>query len=158
MNILEHINPKKVFNSLKNCLTELKYNRNFNKIVRELESDGSLEKMGLNLRKNRLYFGVDLNPELLLYGESSQETVEMKFVQEKMLKYTEFLKKEGILDSITADYDRIQNVDYYGYVIEIKFAFREYSFRKLAYNIMYFVMLAAIPAAALVYYNMQNSI
>ena len=158
MNILEYINPKKVFNSLKNCLTELKYNRKFNKIVKDLESDGSLEKIGLNLRKNKLYFGVDLNPELLLYGESSQETVEMKFVQEKMLKYTEFLKKEGILDSITADYDRIQSADYYGYVIEIKFAFREYSFRKLAYNIMYFVMLAAIPAAALVYYNMQNSI
>ena len=158
MNILEYINPKKVFNSLKNCLTELKYNRKFNKIVKDLDANGSLEQIGLSLDKNKLYVGVDLNPELLLYGESSQETVEMKFVKEKMLKYTEFLKKEGILDSITADYDRVQTLDHYGYIIEIKFAFNEYSLRKLAYNIMYFIVLAAIPTAALVYYSMQNSI
>lgn len=157
MNILEYINPGKVFNSLRNCFIELKYNRKFNTIIKELDDSGSLEQIGLSLDKNKLYFGVDLNPELLLYGESSQETVEMKFVKEKMLKYTEFLKKEGVLDSITADYERVQTPDHYGYIIEIKFAFREYSFKKLAYNLMYFIMLPAIPLSVFAYYYISNT-
>lgn len=157
MNILEYINPVKVFNSLRNCFIELKYNRKFNTIIKELDDSGSLEQIGLSLDKNKLYFGVDLNPELLLYGESSQETVEMKFVKEKMLKYTEFLKKEGVLDSITADYERVQTLDHYGYIIEIKFAFREYSFKKLAYGLMYFIMLFAIPLSVFAYYYISNT-
>ena len=141
MIILEYINPKKVYNSLSSCITELKYNRTYNTILKELEKNGSLKQIGLTLKKEKLYFGVDLNPELLLYGESSQETVEMKFVKEKMVKYTDFLKKEGILDSIVADYDRIQSEDHYGYIIEIKYAFREYSASRFLYNISYFALL-----------------
>ncbi len=151
MKILDYINPKKVYNSLSNCIAELKYYRKYKYIIKELDDNGSLKKIGLTLKKDKLYFGVDLNPELLLYGESSQETVEMKFVQEKMLKYTEFLKKEGILDSIVADYDRIQSSDYYGYVIEIKYAFREYSMSKLIYNISYFVSILGAIASSIIF-------
>ena len=151
MKILDYINPKKVYNSLSNCIAELKYYRKYKYIIKELDDNGSLKKIGLTLKKDKLYFGVDLNPELLLYGESSQETVEMKFVQEKMLKYTEFLKKEGILDSIVADYDRIQSSDYYGYVIEIKYAFREYSMSKLIYNISYFASILGAIASSIIF-------
>ena len=151
MKILDYINPKKVYNSLSNCITELKYYGKYKYIIKELDDNDSLKKIGLTLKKDKLYFGVDLNPELLLYGESSQETVEMKFVQEKMLKYTEFLKKEGILDSIVADYDRIQSSDYYGYVIEIKYAFREYSMSKLIYNISYFVSILGAIASSIIF-------
>lgn len=151
MKILDYINPKKVYNSLSNCIAELKYYRKYKYIIKELDGNDSLKRIGLTLKKDKLYFGVDLNPELLLYGESSQETVEMKFVQEKMLKYTEFLKKEGILDSIVADYDRIQSSDYYGYVIEIKYAFREYSMSKLIYNISYFVSILVAIASSIIF-------
>ena len=148
MSLLNYINPKSVYTSLKNSFTELKYYRKYKSILSELENSGELERIGLSLKKDKMYFGVDLNPELLLYGESSQETVEMKFVQEKMLKYTEFLKKQGILDSIVADYDRIQTPDYYGYVIEIKFLFRSYSLSKIMYGLAYFTTLIASPIIA----------
>lgn len=151
MKILDYINPKKVYNSLSNCITELKYYRKYKYIVQDLDNNDSLKKIGLTLKKDKLYFGVDLNPELLLYGDSSQETVEMKFVKEKMLKYTEFLKKQGILDSIVADYDRIQSPDYYGYVIEIKYAFREYSISRLIYNISYFVSILGAIATSIIF-------
>lgn len=150
MKILDYINPKKVYNSLSNCITELKYYRKYKSILQELENNDSLKQIGLSLEKDKLYFGVDLNPELLLYGDASQETVEMKFVKEKMLKYTEFLKKEGILDSIIADYDRIQSPDYYGYVIEIKYAFREYSSSVFVYNISYFTLLIGAIATSII--------
>jgi len=148
MNILNYIKPKSVYNYLKYCITELKYYKKYKTILEELKENGKLEQVGLTLKQDKLYFGVDLNPELLLYGESSQETVELKFVQDKMKIFTEFLKKEGILDSIAADYDRIQSLDHYGYIIEIKFAFREYSLRRLIYSIIYFTILAISPIIA----------
>lgn len=138
MKILEYLNPKNIFQSIQGMVVEKIQSRRFGKILTELKENGKLRELGIRLTNNRLYVGVDLNPELLLYeDDAALESVELKFVSDKIRKYTEFLQNEGILDSIKAEYDRVYSDTFYGYIIEISFAYSKYNKNRLIYDIIY---------------------
>lgn len=141
MKILEYLNPKHIFESIQGMVIEKVQSRRFAKILIELKNEGKLRELGIRLTNNKLYVGVDLNPELLLYeDETALESVELKFVSEKIRKYTEFLQNEGILDSIKAEYDRAYSDAFYGYVVEISFAYSKYNKNRLIYDIIYSIV------------------
>ena len=147
---LKKLNPVENYRGLKQNLKELALFKKYKSIVLELQKEGKLEKIGFSLdSEGNLYLGIDLNPELLLYSETSQESVELKLISEKMNKYTDFLTKEGILDSVKVDYDRIKNEEYYGYVLKISYAFQKYKKEEFRYQISYFSGLFALLLASL---------
>ena len=120
--ILNKLNPIWVGTSLKKNINEYQKYITYKKIIYNLNTSGKLDEIGFKTDEDaNLYLGVNLNPELLLYSDASQEPVELKMISEKMLKYNDFLTKEGILDVITVDYDRVKNDSFYGYVLQIKF-------------------------------------
>ena len=143
--IYNYINPVKIYKSLINAANELNNYVKYKKIIFELQKDGKLDAIGLSIDSNaNLYIGINLNPELLMYSETSQESVELKLISEKMKKYTDFLTKEGILDMVRMDYDRIKNEEYYGYVLQIKFNFLKYTRNKFIYDISYIFTILLI--------------
>lgn len=140
---LKNLNPVKVLKNISAQIKDLKSYQNYVKIVAELRDSGKLESIGFSIDQfSNLYIGVDLNPELLMYSETSQESVELKMISEKMGKYTDFLLKEGILDSIKVDYDRVQNDSYYGYVVQISYKYTQYERSKLIKQIAYLTGLS----------------
>jgi len=140
--ILNYLSPVKVYEKLSLSLTELSNRQKFKKIIFELNASGKLESLGIKVDPaSNMYIGIDLNPELLLYSDTSQEPVELKLVAEKMNKYNDFLTKEGILDSIRVDYERIQTEEYYGYVLQISYNFIKYKKSDLIYSVSYFSIL-----------------
>ena len=151
MRIKHYINPKLVWRSLSDAFTERGYNRNYNDIIRELETNGRLNTLGIKREGNILLIGVDLNPELLVYEAQSRESVELKMVAERMRKYTDFFQKEGILDSVKADYDRIFNEDYFGYIVSISFNFKRYIKSKYRYDLAYFGVLISSTILGIAY-------
>ena len=141
MKIKEFLFPKKIWKSLLLGVEEIRRFKRYQVILTSLKEEGELDKMKIRLDKNwKLYVGIDLNPELLLYSDNSQESVELKFISEKLKHYTDFLSKNGILDVIKADYDRILTKDYYGYVVEISFT-SKFNKSKFIYDIAYFSIL-----------------
>jgi hypothetical protein len=140
--ILDYISPRHVYKRLVANLTELSRYRKFKKIVVELNETGKLDEIGIRSDNDaNMYIGINLNPELLLYSETSQESVELKLISEKMNKYNDFLTKEGILDVIKVDYDRVRDDNYYGYVLQLGFNFLIYKKSDLIYCISYFSSL-----------------
>jgi hypothetical protein len=140
--ILDYISPRNVYKRLVANLTELSRYRKFKKIVVELNETGKLDEIGIRSDNDaNMYIGINLNPELLLYSETSQESVELKLISEKMNKYNDFLTKEGILDVIKVDYDRVRDDNYYGYVLQLGFNFLIYKKSDLIYCISYFSSL-----------------
>ena len=83
--ILNKLNPVKAYNRLGLAITDyLKYKK-YKKIILELDASGKIKDAGFGLDEDgNLYLGIDLNPELLLYSETSQESVELKLVSEKL--------------------------------------------------------------------------
>jgi len=143
--ILDKINPVKIFKSLQGCLEDLARFAKYKSIIAELQKDGKLDAIGLLVdADSNLYIGVNLNPELLMYSETSSESVELKMISDRMKKYTEFLTKEGILDSVKVEYDRIKNEEYYGYILQITFDYKKYKRPVLVYAVSYFSTLALI--------------
>jgi len=143
--ILDKINPVKIFKSLQGCLEDLARFAKYKSIIAELQKDGKLDAIGLLVdADSNLYIGVNLNPELLMYSETSSESVELKMISDRMKKYTEFLTKEGILDSVKVEYDRIKNEEYYGYILQITFDYKTYNRPVLVYAVSYFSTLALI--------------
>jgi hypothetical protein len=137
------LSPIFAYKALKANLDELSKYRTYKKIIFDLNETGKLDQIGFKADSNaNLYLGIDLNPELLLYSETSQESVELKLIAEKMNRYNDFLTKEGILDSITVDYERVKNEEFYGYVLQIGFNFSKYKKNDLIYSISYFTFLA----------------
>jgi hypothetical protein len=140
---LNYLSPIFAYKALKANLDELSKYRTYKKIILDLNETGKLDQIGFKVDSNaNLYLGIDLNPELLLYSETSQESVELKLIAEKMNRYNDFLTKEGILDSITVDYERVKNEEFYGYVLQIGFNFSKYKKNDLIYSISYFTFLA----------------
>ena len=140
--ILNKLNPIWVGASLKKNINEYQKYITYKKIIYNLNTSGKLDEVGFKTDEDaNLYLGVNLNPELLLYSDASQEPVELKMISEKMLKYNDFLTKEGILDVITVDYDRVKNDSFYGYVLQIKFNFSNFKRREVVWAISYFTIL-----------------
>jgi len=139
--ILDYISPSAIYRKFSTCITELLNYRKFKRIVRDLNNNGRLNEVGIKADlKSNMYIGIDLNPELLLYSETSQESVELRLISEKMTKYNDFLTKEGILDAIKVDYERVQNDSYYGYILQISFNFKTYNRFDLIYSSAYFLI------------------
>jgi hypothetical protein len=149
MKIKNYIYPGLIYESLTDAIKDLKYLKTYKSVLEELEAEGKLEALGLKKEKDKLFVGVNLNPELLMYTEDSQESVELKFISDAMKKYTDFLGKEGILDSIKADYERVFTDDFYGYVVQISYKYRSYKKEKFRYDIGYTIAAAAIVGAGL---------
>lgn len=148
--ILKKLNPSLNYKGLKENLEELAKFKKYKEIILELQNDGKLEKIGFSLDQDgSLYLGIDLNPELLLYSETSQESVELKLISEKMTKYTDFLTKEGILDAIKVDYDRVRSEEYYGYVLKISYDFKKYNRKDFIFQISYFSGIFILSMASL---------
>lgn len=148
--ILQKINPVWVVKSLQKNLNEFRKHQTYKKIIYDLNAMGKLEEIGFRVDPDaNLYLGINLNPELLLYSDTSQESVELKMISEKMLKYNDFLTKEGILDVITVDYDRIKSEEFYGYVLQIRFNDREFSKSEVIWGISYLstLFLGTVGAA-----------
>jgi hypothetical protein len=137
-----YLNPSKVFKLLKLQITDLKNSRRYLNIVKSLDDDGKLQKIGFRADQDyNLYLGIDLNPELLLYSEMSQETAELKLIGEKLKRHTDFLLNEGILDSIQVDYDRVKDENFYGYIVKISYKFTHYTRKSYIKNIAYFLSI-----------------
>ena len=147
--IRKYANPIKVYKNLQENIEDLIMYSKYKKIIFELQDAGKLEAIGFSVDdKGNLYLGINLNPELLLYSETSQESVELKMISEKMKKYTEFLTKEGILDSIKMDYDRVQDETFYGYILQISYNFKKYRRNSLVYSLAYFGTILTLLATA----------
>jgi hypothetical protein len=151
--ILDKLNPVKIYKSLSDNIEDILNYFKYKKIIFELNKEGKLEKVGLNLDSSaNLYIGIDLNPELLLYSETSQESVELKLISEKLKKYTDFLTKEGILDSIKMDYDRVKNDEYYGYILQISYDFKKFKKYSLIYDISYFIIIFTLILSGAIHF------
>lgn len=151
MKIRDYIYPKRVLNSLKLALRDRAYFAMYSKILDELEREGKLERIGFKKEGSELYVGVNLNPELLMYTEDSKESVELKFVSDATKKYTKFLQNEGILDVIKADYERVFNDDFYGYIVQISYEYKNYDARKFRYDIGYLAGLSLIAIGGIIF-------
>ena len=146
--ILDYFDPRVQYANLMDCKADMRYHKKYKEVVDELIIDGKLDKMKLSYDADRnMYLGFNLNPELLIYEDASQESVELSMVKDKLKQYTEFLTKEGIIDYVTMTHDRVRNVDYYGYVLKINFDFKYYTKKKWRYGIGYFTFLAVKLAA-----------
>ena len=144
------LSPKKNWITIKECMLDLSRNKTYNKILMELFEAGKISEIGFQMDESlNLYVGVNLNPEMLIYGDTSQESAELKFVSEKIGKYTDFLTKEGILDYVKVDYDRVKTDDYYGYILKISYDFKKYSRKKLTRAIIYFASLLSISIVSI---------
>lgn len=149
--MIKHLNPIVQYNNLVNSIDDLSKFKKYKEIVLSLVRDGSLDRIGLSADESgNMYLGIDLNPELLLYSETSKETVELKMISEKMLKYTDYLTKQGIIDFIKVDYDRVKNDTFYGYVIQIGFNFTKYTKAKFAYSIGFFLFIISVLSTLIV--------
>ena len=149
--ILDYISPARIIKSLNSGITDLGNFYKYRDIIKELEKDGKLKELDLTTDSDgNMFLGVNLNPELLLYSDTSQESVELKLIAEKMKKYTDFLTKEGILDAVTVDYERIKTEDHYGYILRIKYAFTKYKKKTMIYDASYLIALSLIIIGVLV--------
>ena len=144
MNIKDYLYPSRIVKTISKSLRILKNKRRYSQIIKSLDEEGKLEAIGLKREKDFLYVGLNLNPELLIYDESTQESAELKFISDKMRKYTDFLQKESVLDSVIADYDRVRTEEFYGYIVQIKFSDKGYLKNQFYYSLAYFPVFIGI--------------
>lgn len=119
----------------------------YRKTVDQLEADGFFNKHNMQVGKEKqFYFGVDIPPETLMQPEDEIERFEKQIIAREVSKLNEPLFKAGIFEYLETASERIKNDDYYGYVIMFSFNFRNFTFWKLVYSILYLGTFAGILA------------
>lgn len=132
------LNIKKNWKYLIHSLNDLYKFKTYKKAIKELFELGKLDELGIKIDPNLdMYIGINLNPELLFYSDISQEPAELRLISEKLGKYTDFFAKEGILDYIKLDYDRVKNDEFYGYILKISYNFKTYTRIKFIKTVAY---------------------
>lgn len=144
MKIKEYISPGSILTRFKNYRKIISYRKKYEGIISELESSKKLEEAGFIKNEDRLLVGINLNEQLLTYDELTIEPAELRYVSDRLKKYTDFLQKEGILDVITADYERVKTEDYYGYIVQIKFEDSQFNKKDYLYCLAFLIGVPAL--------------
>ena len=84
MNFKDYVYPSRVIKNFLKSTKILRNKKNYSNIIKSLDEEGKLKAIGLKREKDLLYVGINLNPELLIYDEATQESAELKFISDKM--------------------------------------------------------------------------
>ena len=84
-----------------------------------------------------MYTGVDLQPETLMYEEGPLDQFERMLVAQHMSKYNDFLMREGLLEFLRTDLERIKTEDQYGYIVWMKFNYNHFTLLRIFYTLAY---------------------
>ena len=87
--ILDYLSPIRIYRRLTIHIKELTHYRTFKKIIFDLNASGKLDEIGIKADPNlNMYIGINLNPELLLYSDASQESVELNILSIEVINST----------------------------------------------------------------------
>lgn len=138
---MKWINPIYFIKFLVSMFREASNWRFYWKKIVELEKSGQLAKRGLRVDAiKRIYFVKNIQPEALLYGEVEDggvEQFEKQFVADAIRLHNDLFIVDGSIELVKAETERIQNKDYYAYLIWIGFKFRKLRFWNLVYVVLY---------------------
>lgn len=138
---MKWLNPIYFFKFLVSMVKEASNWRFYWKKIVDLEKSGQLAKRGLRVDGiKRLYFVKNIQPEALLYGEVEDggvEQFEKQFVADAIRLHNDLFIADGSIELVKAETERIQNRDYYAYLIWIGFKFRKLRFWNLVYVALY---------------------
>lgn len=119
--LLDYLNPTTVFRKAQLTAKDLSNYLFYRKTIKKLESSGALADK--EMRRDmlcRVYFVINLLPETLLAG-GDVDLLEKSRVTEAIAERNEIFTKDGLLEIVVADYERIKTTDYYAYLIWIKY-------------------------------------
>ena len=143
--LLRHINPITFIITIFDMIVEFIEFRKYVSIIERMESEGILEDNGFTRGPTHsIIKGINLRPETLLYGEDDQDKFELGLVASEMKKYNELFAKEGILNMVTTQTDRIKSEDYYGYIVSIVYNFKKINVGSMLYTTIYSLILTYI--------------
>ena len=127
MNILNFINPIALIRKLYKMYRELTNYVFFVKKIKHLRSIGAFKLYGIKVSwRNRMYFVLNLQPELLLYYQGAElDSMEKTYVGNEIIKVDNLLAKHQMMDLSIWKHTRILNSDYYAYLLESRFYWRE---------------------------------
>jgi hypothetical protein len=121
LSLLDFLNPISFWKNISLCYRDVTNYLFYRKTIAILAKEGLLQEKGMRTDwLKRVYFVINLLPETLLAG-SDVELLERSRVTEAIAERNQIFTKNGILEIIEADYRRIKNEDYYGYVIWVKY-------------------------------------
>jgi hypothetical protein len=119
--ILDFLNPISFWQNLRICYKDFVNYRFYRRVITNLASEGALRERGMRTDMlRRVYFVINLLPETLLAG-ADVELLERSRVTEAIAERNQIFMKDGLLEIIEADYQRIKTDDYYAYVVWIKY-------------------------------------
>lgn len=138
---MKKLSPISFFKFLKTYIREVQAYTFYVKKINSLIESKEFEKRGLRTDSlKRIFFVKNLEPEILIYGdaqEGGRERFEKTFVAEELKNYNDLFITSQLIDIVKTSLKRIQDKDYYAYLVMISFRFTEFTFLKSLYIILY---------------------
>ena len=119
--LLDFLNPVSFWKNTVSCYRDVVNYSFYRGIVKKLDQEGLLKEKGMRTDwLKRVYFVINLQPETLLAGQDI-DLLERSRVTEAIAERNQVFMKDGLLEIIQADYQRIKTTDYYAYLIWVKY-------------------------------------
>ena len=121
MTFLEFLSPVTAWRTLSQIVRNEMNHRFYNKKMKELERNGSLNQAGMRLdMRNRAYYIINLEPETLLMGPEVLELEKSRVLESINVRKPIFSSVE-LAELIEAKTERIKTEDHYAYLVQIKY-------------------------------------
>jgi hypothetical protein len=146
--LLKFINPIFIIKKLFLIIKEIYLFSIYRKSILELERVGILKERGFyrNGIMFGLTYGVNLKAETLLYGGEGDDLkkFELSFIGKAIAKHNDIFINHNILELIKTRAERVKNLDYYGYIVHLDFAFKQVSTINIIWVISYLTFISIL--------------
>lgn len=124
--------------------------KHFISIIPRLESDAFFSRYMKVFRKDRVYLGINLLPEIKLQKTNplDLENEEKRRLAMEISKFNDVFAKYGILEMVKLLPKRIESDAHYGFVIEIFYNYRHLNLKSVSYIFFYSLFVLGFIAFA----------
>ena len=141
MGVFKHISIFYMFDIIEKLTTEAKNFFFYKRNIEKADNDGIFRNYNINYDKNKLYFAVNLKPEVLLMSANEITSHERLVVSNEILKIENLLSKYELYDLLKFSYDRILDEEHYAYCVSCEFNFRYWNKFNVNYVLSYIVLV-----------------
>ena len=124
MGIFKYISIFYMFSIIEKLTNEANNYFFYKRNLVKLDNDGILRNYHINLQRDKMFFVVNLKPEVLLLSANEISNHEQLVVSNEILKIENVLSKYELYDLLKFTYDRILNEQFYAYGVSCEFNVR----------------------------------
>jgi hypothetical protein len=144
MGVFKYVSPTYWIDTVYNVVLELSNMFYFGRKIKHASENGVLSRLKMNNSSNEMYYVVNMPAETLMLPEKDMQQTEKFVLSNELLKVENHMADIGLYGLFKFKVERLQNTDYYAYLVSVIFNAKYINRGNLIYIFAYIICLVSL--------------